>query len=290
MLSTNAPTRLHSIATSHGTLSVAENGKETGIPLLLIHGNSFSRDVFLHQTQGILAANYRIISFDLPGQGQSSDAPDPTRTYTRSGLADAATELLEKMDIKEAVVLGWSLGGHIGIDMMLRFPGMRGLMITGTPPVRNGKMSEGFAGLPHTALASKDIVSEEEIDNFVRAIFGDTAQPFMFDAVRRADGRFRKRLFEAARAGEGVDQRLTVETSPIPLAVVNGDADPVINLDYFDTINYANLWEKHVYRLPGVGHTPFWQAPDKFNPILQRFLQDTGKSTRLASGLFLPLS
>jgi pimeloyl-ACP methyl ester carboxylesterase len=276
MLNTNDSIRLHSIVTSHGRLAVAESGKDTGIPLLLIHGNSFCRDVFLHQMQGPLAANYRLIAFDLPGQGQSDNAPDPMRTYTRSGLADAATELLETMGITEAVVLGWSLGGHIGIDMMLRFPGMRGLMITGTPPVRNGKMSEGFAGAPHTALAGKEVVSEEEIRGFVGTIFGDVAQPFMVDAVTRADGRFRKRLFEAVRAGEGVDQRLTVETSPIPLAVVNGGADPVINLDYFDTVNYANLWQGRCYRLPGLGHAPFWQAPDKFNPILERFLQDTG--------------
>ena len=44
-----------------------------------------------------------------------------------------------------------------------------------------------------------------------KSIFGESAEPFLRDAVARADGRFRKRLFEAARAGEGVDQRLIVK-------------------------------------------------------------------------------
>ena len=35
----------------------------------------------------------KTIAFDLPGHGQSSSAPDPTQSYTRPGLADAAVEL-----------------------------------------------------------------------------------------------------------------------------------------------------------------------------------------------------
>ena len=105
-------------------------------------------------------------------------------------------------------------------------------------------------------------------------IFGESAEAFLRDAVARTDGSFRKRLFEAARAGEGVDQRLTVESSRVPLAVVNGGADRFINLDYFDTVAYANLWEGRCHRLSGLGHAPFWEAPGDFNPVLERFLQD----------------
>jgi pimeloyl-ACP methyl ester carboxylesterase len=92
--------------------------------------------------------------------------------------------------------------------------------------------------------------------------------------VARADGRFRKRLFEAARAGEGVDQRLIVEAVESPFAVVNGDADRFVNLDYFDTVAYSNLWEGHCHRLAGLGHAPFWEAPGDFDPVLERFLRD----------------
>jgi pimeloyl-ACP methyl ester carboxylesterase len=119
-------------------------------PVLQIHGNSSRRGVFLHQLQGPLAENHRLIVFDLPGHGQSSNALDPTRSYTLPGLADAAVELLEKLDVNEAVVFGWSLGGHIGIEMVPRFPGMRGLMITGAPPVGPNNMAQGFNSSPQT--------------------------------------------------------------------------------------------------------------------------------------------
>ena len=266
-------TKQHSIATSHGTLAVEECG-EGEMPVLLIHGNSSCRGVFRHQMQGQLSQNRRLIAFDLPGHGSSSDAPDPMRTYTRPGLADAAVELLGKLDIAECIVFGWSLGGHIAIEMLHNFPGMRGLMITGTPPVGSNNMAQGFLGSPHAGLASRETLSEADIETFLHAIFGASAEPFLHDAMARTDGRFRKRLFEAARAGAGVDQRLAVESAQIPIAVVNGGADRIVNLDYIDTVAFGNLWDGRCHRLEGLGHAPFWEGPNEFNPILERFLRD----------------
>jgi pimeloyl-ACP methyl ester carboxylesterase len=74
-------TRQHTIITSHGSLAVEESGQGS-IPVLLIHGNSSCRGVFRHQLQGRLAQIHRLIAFDLPGHGQSSNAPDPTQSYT----------------------------------------------------------------------------------------------------------------------------------------------------------------------------------------------------------------
>ena len=274
-------TRQQIIRTSHGSLAVEESGQGL-MPVLLIHGNSFCRGVFRNQMQGQIAQDHRLIAFDLPGHGQSSNAPDPKRTYTRPALADAAVELLDKLDVKEAVVFGWSLGGHIGIEMIPRFPGMRGLMISGAPPVRHNQMSQGFNTSAHRGVAGQKELSEADIDALVEGIFGKSAEPFLRDAVAHSDGRFRERLFEAARAGEGVDQRLTVESSPVPLAVVNGGADPFVNLDYFDTVAYANLWEDRCHRLNGLKHAPFWEAPAEFDPVLDRFLNDveTGRAAQ----------
>jgi pimeloyl-ACP methyl ester carboxylesterase len=274
-------TRQFLIVTSHGSLAVEESGGG-GLPVLLIHGNSFCRGVFRNQMQGQIAKDHRLIAFDLPGHGQSSNATNPKRSYTRPGLADAAVELLDKLDVKEAVIFGWSLGGHIGIEMIPRFPGMRGLMVSGAPPVRNNQMSQGFNTSAHRGFAGQRELSEADIDAFVQGIFGESAEPFLRDAVARSDGRFRERLFEAARAGEGVDQRLIVESSPVPIAVVNGGADPFVNLDYFDAVAYANLWEGCCHRLNGLGHAPFWEAPQDFDPVLARFLRhvETGHATR----------
>lgn len=268
-------TRQSFLETSHGSIAVEERG-QSGITVLMLHGNSFCRGVFRHQFEGRLAAHgRRLIAMDFPGHGQSGDALDPMRTYTRPGLADAAVEVLQKLQIDEAVVVGWSLGGHVAIDMIARFAGLRGLMIVGAPPVSRDNMAEGFTGHPHARAAGREQLSATEIDDFVATIMGEWAEPFIRDAVARADGRFRKRLFEALRTEtDYVDQRVTVKNSAVPLAVVNGVDDPVVNLDYFDKLSYGNLWEGRCHRLPGLGHAPFWQGPDQFDALLERFLED----------------
>lgn len=261
------------VATSHGAMAVEDTGGD-GMPLVLVHGNSSCRDVFRKQMSSMLAETQRMIAVDLPGHGQSENAADPARSYTRPGLAEAIIELFGQLGLREVVVLGWSLGGHIGIELLARFPGIKGLVITGTPPVRHGGFADGFVGAPQLGLASRKDLSPDEIDDFARMMFGAPIEPFLREAIARADGRCRQQLFETARAGLGVDQRIAVESSPVPIAVINGEADPLIRLGYLDSIAYGNLWDGCCHRLPGAGHAPFWHAAGKFNVLLERFLAD----------------
>ncbi len=265
--------RQHRIETGFATLAVEESG-DHGLPVLMIHGNSSCRGVFRNQMNGRLAEKYRLIAFDLPGHGASGDAPDPSRSYTMAGYAEAAVEVLRQLGVKEAAVFGWSLGGHIGIEMIPRFPGLKGLMITGTPPVALAGAAAGFKPSPHMGLAGQRDFSEIDIDNYAAATCGAPHAPFLRAAVARTDGRARKTMFDAFAAGDGIDQRDTVATSPILLGVVNGDDEPFVNLDYVDSLSYANLWEGHCHRLAGLGHALFWEAPQVFDPILERFLDD----------------
>ena len=73
--------------TSHGEISVVESSG-TGLPVVMIHGNSSCKEVFARQLESPLADKYRMIAFDLPGHGASQDAVDPARTYSMPGYAD----------------------------------------------------------------------------------------------------------------------------------------------------------------------------------------------------------
>jgi pimeloyl-ACP methyl ester carboxylesterase len=91
-------TDLHELATSHGSIVVEEAG-DGDLPVLLIHGNSLS---LRKQLGGALPRKYRLVAFDLPGHGESGDALEPSRTYTRPGLASAVIEMLSLLGIKVA--------------------------------------------------------------------------------------------------------------------------------------------------------------------------------------------
>src|SRR5271156_6645546 len=115
------------ISTSHADISVRQTtGKK--LPILLLHVGGLCKEAFDRQLENSLGAQYRMIAIDLPGHGASSDAFDPDRTYRIEGLAD-----VERLDIDDAVVVGASLGGWVGLQMIQTFPGLVGLALTGTP-------------------------------------------------------------------------------------------------------------------------------------------------------------
>src|SRR5258708_15788407 len=114
------------VETTHGKLAVAESAGR-GPDLLLIHGNSACKEVFRNQLEGDVGREFHVVAFDLPGHGASEDAPDPTETYSMVGYADAARQLLRAMGISSVAMLGWSLGGHIGLEMVAEGLPMRGL-------------------------------------------------------------------------------------------------------------------------------------------------------------------
>jgi pimeloyl-ACP methyl ester carboxylesterase len=69
-------------------------------------------------------------------------------------------------------------------------------------------------------------------------------------------------------------ERATVTTSAVPLAIGNSADDRIVKLDYMDRLNYRNLWDGRCHGLPGAGHACFWQTPESFNPLFERFIAE----------------
>jgi pimeloyl-ACP methyl ester carboxylesterase len=277
------PNRSCTLNTPHGLISISDTTLKNDDPaLLLIHGNSSSSKIWRHiQDSEQITSRWRVIAFDLPGHGASSNAPDPELSYSMGGYAELAVHILEHFNIRSVVVLGWSLGGHVGIEMVPLLKGraveMKGLMIVGTPPaLGREQINRGFLFQdPHMALPGRRDWTEEEIQEFARASAGEPFEAWMEKCARRADGRAREHMFAKFAAGVGVDQRAVVEREKdVLVAVVNGGAEPFINLEYLDGIKWGNLWKGKCLRLEGLKHAPFWESPAEFEGVLVEFLGD----------------
>lgn len=268
----------HKLNTSHGTVHVVETG--TGSPaVLLIHGNSFSSVLFKHiLADKDLASSHRLIAFDLPGHGQSTDAADPERTYNISACAEVARELLQQLKVTSVIIVGNSFGGHIGIELVadgIEGIEIQGLMLSGTSPSSGlQQIVESFNIDPDNNIASKEVLTDEEIDMAIKLFCGTGKTPELEQVTKRADGRARRLMNQALLEGKGVDQRKAVAETKIPVAIVNGADDVFLKLDVFDRLEYGNLWKGNCIRLEGLYHAPFWQKPEAFLPVLKDFVTD----------------
>jgi pimeloyl-ACP methyl ester carboxylesterase len=254
-------------------LSVRQSAGK-GLPIVLIHGSGASKAVFDRQFESPLADIFRLIAFDLPGHGASADARDPA-LYGFAGLARVTGALIETLGIERAAVFGWSLGGHVAIELAGSHPGVAGLMISGAPPVGRGPLAllRAFQITRDMMLGGKESFTPAEEERWLKMALGSAPYPEALADLRRIDPRVRPAVSRAMWKPEGFDQRKVVETADFPVAFVNGANDPVVRLSFFDGLDVPTLWHKH-HVLAGAGHAPFREAPESFNALLHRFAMD----------------
>lgn len=103
------------ITEDHVKLYYEDHGH--GRPVILIHGLTASRRHFKKQVP-VLRRNYRVIACDLRGHGDS-DRPKDGLTLQR--LAKDIRELIAHLDLRDATLVGWSLGGHVIFEYVKQF-------------------------------------------------------------------------------------------------------------------------------------------------------------------------
>jgi len=262
------------IETTHGPIALFDlDGPST--PIVLIHANSVSKTSFVPQLNE-LQSKQRVIAIDLPGHGSSANAIDPQRSYNIPGYADAVLEVLRQLDINEFIAVGHSLGGHVALEMIALGAPMKGAFVFGTPPVECSLagLQAGFKPSPEMAYTGSAEISDEQVGMVLELALGFDAREdaSLRSAVRRSDGQARQLMIEAVIAGQGSDQRALVETSNVPLAIVNGENDPVIDLGYIDRLSFANVWTGKPIRIANAGHGLHREQVEQFNRLLLDFV------------------
>ncbi|MGL3210704.1 alpha/beta fold hydrolase [Bradyrhizobium sp. BR 1433] len=258
-------------------LGVLESAPGT-IGVLLIHGNSSSKEVFAGQFLALENDGFAVVAPDLPGHGASDWSCTPRKTYSFPGYAALLHGLMTRLGYRSYHVIGWSLGGHIGLEMLARYREVRSLALTGTPPVRLNPegVGAGFRWTPSTALAGRQRFSPDDCQRYVRAMMGtNRASPVHLRAATVTDGNARYWMVRNGMAGVGADEVQTVGTDERPLAILQGARDPFLKIDYVQGLRYRNIWRGGPVLLDA-GHAPHWQVPATFNRHMREFLKHAG--------------
>lgn len=247
--------------------------------MVFVHGNSGCKEAFCEQFRFFAGRGYSLIAVDLPGHGESADAAAPDTQYTIPGYAALIIELIARLGAANPILVGWSLGGHIAIEMIGQGAATAGAVIVGTPPAGPGAHELGEAFLPSEAagVTMSEDPAEADLRLYARHLYGslDPTPELFVHAALRTDGRARRIMGEHwSGAGEGYRQRRVVAESARPIGVVHGMTDPFICHDYLRGVMWGRLWGGDILRLDGIGHAAFLEAPDRFNRFLLDFARE----------------
>ena len=265
------------IETPNGAVAVHDSAGQ-GPALALIHGNSSSSRAFSRQFHGPLGKRFRLVAVDLPGHGESDDAKDPS-AYSLPGHARAVRAAVDALGLDEACFVGWSLGGHVALEMAPDLPRARGFIIFGTPPITSGEaMQEAFLPNPAMKFTFQENLDKIEASAYVAAFFRPgfaDIPPFFLEDALRTDGRARGNLGASAEQGLYRDEGAVVGDLKVPLAVLHGADEQLVNGRYFASVAMPTLWRGGVQKIPGAGHAPHWETPEAFDALIEAFVNET---------------
>ncbi len=271
----------HQLATRDGgSLHVVERG--AGRPVVLLHGVTLQWWVWGAQLH-TLSDRYRVLAWDMRGHGRSRAGDDGV---TLEAVADDLATLLEELDLRDALVVGHSMGGMALGRFCDRHPDLvhercAGLMFlaTSVAPIALPLVAGGAAGVVELVGRFADVGSRSPrlrlrwSDNaasavFVRGAFGRRASGTAVDDVRRMLAEVEPATtVEAARAIAAHDVREDLRHVTLPTLVVVGDADlltpPAHARGVVDAVPGAQLRV-----LSGVGHQVMQEDPEALGHLI----------------------
>ncbi len=260
----------------------------TGTPIVLLHGLGANKVSFLPTLDG-LAETHEVHAIDLPGFGKSAKPLPVGRRYTMPWLADMVHGYLVRNGIRDAHVIGNSMGGRVAIELGLRHPAsVRSVIGLGAAvafdeyqrfgpllrftrphwvglaplPVRRGWVEAGLRELFHDPTR----VPEGNI----RAAAEDTL------AALRDPG-FRMALLACARhlGAERADGRRSywnrLADLTVPSLWLFGRHDRLVHHSYAARVA-EHLPAAKVELWDDVGHVPQFELPERTNATLQEWL------------------
>lgn len=246
-----------------------------GRAVVFVHGNSSSASTWRHLMTGGFGQRYRCLAFDLPGHGHSAPASRPS-AYSLPGYAAVLTSFAQATGAAAAVVVGWSLGGHIAIEAAPGMPTAAGFVLFGTPPVASAsQMADAFHPNPAIGIGLTSSVTPDQARAYAACFTAPGSAVPLDDFTRdilRTDGAARAGLAASIAEGRFGDQVAVVAALGRPLAILHGRGEQLVNLAYLQQLTIPSLWRGSVQLIAGAGHAPHQETPGEFADLLEQFM------------------
>lgn len=250
------------------TLDYAEAGDPQGPPIVFVHGYLDSRRIW-EPALPHLPQQHRLVFVSQRGFG---DADKPQAGFTQTDYVKDLEAFLDAIGIKQAAIVGHSMGGLIAHYFAVRNPAkVTRLVLVGTAPTAANSAIVGG-----TVMDEINKLSDPIDPGFVRLSQGEqirTPVPdSVLDAIVAETLKAPARSWQGAMAGMlGEDHAARLTEIKCPVLILYGDGDM-----YFTVADQREL-QRLIPRArlkvyPGVGHGLQWEKPVEFARDLALFL------------------
>jgi pimeloyl-ACP methyl ester carboxylesterase len=229
-----------------------------GAPLVLLHGGFGTMEMFGPNIE-LLAEGRQVIGVDLQSHGRSPAADRPMRFET---MADDIAALLGELGLERAAILGFSLGGGVGLRTAIQHPEVvERLVVVSTVFKRSGWHPEMTAGMDAMGPAAGEVLKQSPL----------------FEAYQRVAPRVEDWPILVEQVSEGVkieyDWSSEIPGLSMPVMIVVGDADgipPSHAVEFFNLLggglrdanwDRSGLTPHRLAILPGVTHYDINEVP-----------------------------
>jgi pimeloyl-ACP methyl ester carboxylesterase len=239
--------------------------------LVLLH--AFPLNARMWEGQLALAdSGWRVIAPQL--RGFDDGAGDPPAESVDDYAGDVI-DLLDALQIKQAVVGGLSMGGYVAFALLrLAARYVQGLVLADTRS--QADTPEGVAGRMRLLKLLQEQGPSAVADEMIPKLLGETTRrtnPTVVDTVRSLA------LASQAAAVAGAiralmtrpDSTPLLSTIHVPTLIVVGDEDTLTPPAASEEMHRA-IAGSHLVRIPNAGHLSNLEQPDSFNAALAAFL------------------
>ena len=260
-------------------LHIEKRGDAGDPAVVFLHGYSQSRLSWKKQFESSLGDDHRLVRIDSRGHGRSEKPRDPD-AYTDSSLwAADVRAVLDSLDVEAAVLVGWSYGCLPVLDY---------LAAHGTDRIAGVNLVGVVSGMG--TEAASELLGSQYLDLFPDLTSHDVetsvaALEDLVDVCVNADLLPEERYFmlgynvvvpPAARDGmrsRTLSHRDTLADLDVPVLFSHGEEDHVVRTEAV-SVNADLVADARTSSYADVGHSPFWEAPNRFNDELRDFVDN----------------
>lgn len=209
----------------------------TGAPVVLIHGWPLSGRSWENQVPALVEAGHRVITYDRRGFGWSSQ---PWDGYNYDTFAADLNALLEHLDLRDANLVGFSMGGGEVVRYMATYGTDRvakAVLAAAVPPFLFKSTDNPDGALDDAAIAGlQDGVKKDRLaflDTFMTNFFSAGTKLTVSEAQRTygidiAAFASPKGSLDCITAFSRTDFRGDVAKVDVPTLVIHGDSDAIV--------------------------------------------------------------